>query len=181
MKKSVKVEYTPLIAKVALNRNNPSRFVAFVDGQICFFDKEVDTSVLTVDQEIEVMVTRAVYGRYPEGHSKAGLTDFGFLRGLSISPVDQTKHTRVNVTGFSFNPETKISLGTGTATGYTKEYTVNAGRTSAQSSRPGNDTVTPLTVWVNKDDLDNQELDEITAVGLTGIRDGRWVHLMRKR
>ena len=90
--------YQKLTARIEANRRDPSKIVAFIGTQLCFLERT--STVPAVGKEVEVMITRAVYGKYPEGHDWAGRTDTSKLTALMVEVVDPTRHALIAIDGF---------------------------------------------------------------------------------
>lgn len=84
--------HKPLLATVAPNRNKPGQVVAFIEDQLCFFER--DTDVPAVGETVEVMITRPAH---PKGER---FVDFDRLTGLMIQVVDPRRHALVAIDGF---------------------------------------------------------------------------------
>ena len=92
------IRHTPLVAQVCANKRKPDQVVAFIGAQICFFERS--SSIPRAGEKVEVMITRPMYGRYPEGHERAGAPDYASLRALMIEVVDPLRHMLVAIDGF---------------------------------------------------------------------------------
>jgi hypothetical protein len=132
------IVHKPLLATVAPNRNKPDQVVAFIENQLCFFER--DTPVPAVGETVEVMITRPVH---PKGDR---FFDFDRLTGLMIQVVDRTRHALVAIGGF----ECSGSMCSTTAWGAVTDGSRALGRDDIiQGSGPGrrelrdNFTITP--------------------------------------
>jgi len=62
--KPVLLPYEPLIVRAVPSRRDPGNAVAFYQRQLCLFEN--DEPAPAIDQEVEVMATRALYKRHAE-------------------------------------------------------------------------------------------------------------------
>jgi hypothetical protein len=175
-------EYVPLIAEVTENKNKSGSLVAFVQRQLCFFERDTDISDLKVGDTVEVMLTRGLYKRHPEGHEYAGRPNWNGLVALIIDRVDPEKHKLITTVGFTAleDKESPIrATTTGNIDGNKTIYTLGVGKTGASRANVGGDP-TPIRVWVDKDDLTPKKDVIITTKGLTRLEDGSWWRLISK-
>ena len=110
--------YQPLLATVAAGRK-PGQVVAFLDGQLCFFER--DTPTPRIGDTVEVMIVRPV-------HPRAMLhgcptTQFDRLVGLEIRIVDRTRHALVATDGFDRSGSGCATSAVGCATDGTRVLT----------------------------------------------------------
>ena len=96
--KTYGIKHERLIARAQPNRRDSSKMVAFIGKQLCFFER--DSAIPAEGEEVEVMITRPLYARYPENHKWAGSPDRGKIIALMIEVVDQEKHVLVAIEGF---------------------------------------------------------------------------------
>jgi hypothetical protein len=87
------ITHRPLLATVQANRRRPGEVVAFLDGQLCFFER--GTPMPRPGETVEVMVTRPVHPK-----DDAGYYDHQRLTGLMVQVVDRTRHMLVALDGF---------------------------------------------------------------------------------
>lgn len=174
------VENEFLIAHVTPNINHPDQFVAFIGKQLCFFEKDVDTSKFKKGDEIEVMVTRALYHLHPKDHAFEGRPNFHQLKALMIVPLNKEIYTLITLPkGFKEDPNTKIVSSIYVPKGKRKEYTILSGKTNVMTHLHGDTSPPPIKVWVKTEEISAPPGEPISAVGLNRISDGRWASLLR--
>lgn len=121
MTKQYGIVHEPLMARIQPNRRDPSKAIAFIGGQLCFLER--DSITPPMGNVVEVMITRAMYGRHPEGHQYAGHTDHGSLRALMIEVVDPARHVLVAIDGFECSGSMCRTTATGRVTDGTRPLT----------------------------------------------------------
>lgn len=89
--------YEPLIVTPIPSRHKSGSAVAFIGKQLCFFEKEEPMPAF--DVPIEVMITRVLYHRHPEGHEFAGHYDWTRILALVLRPVSN-KYVLISHGGF---------------------------------------------------------------------------------
>jgi hypothetical protein len=87
--------HEPLLATVAAGRK-PGQVVAFLDGQLCFFERGTPTP--RIGETVEVMIVRPIHPR-ADLHG-CPVVQFDRLVGLEIRIVDRTRHVLVATDGF---------------------------------------------------------------------------------
>ncbi len=103
------ITHTALLATVEPNRRKPGQVVAFLEGQLCFF--EDGTAMPSVGETVEVMITRPVHPR-----GKDGMIDDERLTALRVQVVDPSKHMLVAINGFERSGSMCATLACGTWT-----------------------------------------------------------------
>lgn len=168
---TIKAEYSPLMATVVVNKNNPDKLVAFVGQQLCFFGRVTDLAKVKAGAEVEVMITRAKYAKYPETHRLAGKPNFGFIDGVLIQLVDRSVHELVHVDGF-MRPDTKTDpiTTTGILEKDGSSVIISPPRGCIKLATKV-DEMNPTYLWVDSTRLDE---NPVVAIGLTKMSDGRW-------
>ena len=157
-------DYEPLIVVPKASKHKRDSIVAFIEKQLCFFEYQMqnplteqkfDIPTPEIGKPIEVMITRALYHRYPEGHEREGYYNFEKgVRALMLCPVDPW-YTPVYHNGFECsgsmcsttaseidpkNPKFRGRTLTPGRTGVYEADNVNAGSTWKQryrALRPG--------------------------------------------
>lgn len=118
MNKQYGIVHEPLMARIQPNRRDPSKAIAFLNGQLCFLER--DSTVPAMGDVVEVMITRAMYGRHPDGHQYAGSMDHGSLRALMVEVVDPARHALVAIDGFECSGSMCRTLANGRVTDGTR-------------------------------------------------------------
>lgn len=85
--------HRPLVATVQANRRRPGEVVAFLNGQLCFFER--GTPMPQAGETVEVMITRPVHPK-----DLLGYYDQQRLTGLMVQVVDPSRHMLVAIDGF---------------------------------------------------------------------------------
>lgn len=80
--------YEPLIVTPKPSNKRNGQVVAFIGRQLCFFEKEV-SPLPEVGKPIEVMITRPLFRKFPEGHPQAGYFDWSSVMALLLQPVTE--------------------------------------------------------------------------------------------
>lgn len=78
--------YEPLFVTPKPSNKRNGQVVAFIGRQLCFFEKEISL-LPEVDKPIEVMITRPLFRKFPEGHDQAGYFDWSSVMALLLQPV----------------------------------------------------------------------------------------------
>lgn len=199
------VVHQPLVARFDRNRRDTSKTVAFIGRQLCFLER--GSIVPQPGEEREVMITRAVYGKHPQGHKWAGGIDHGSLRGLMVEVVDPARHTLVAIDGFECSGTMCSTTASGRETDGTRTFTGEDVWTGMSQRRTGGGprtiTVTPgrtdireafnvnkrygetpnpchpTNVWVERALAEERGYCLVRIAGLTRIEDGTWARLVR--
>lgn len=113
--------YEPLMADVRPNKRNKNEVVGFINGHLCFFEK--DSIRPEAHSRVEVMVTRAVYHRYPAGHKYEGRDDRSNIMALMIRVVDRETYSLVATNGFECADSMCRTMAAGIKTDGTRTFT----------------------------------------------------------
>ena len=94
---------TPLLAKVEANINKPDQVVGFIDGRLCFFER--DSIQPEAGSEVEVMITRPHYVSKNGGNHR--------LAGIMIRVIEHSKHVLIGIDGFRYGKSESRSIAKG--------------------------------------------------------------------
>jgi hypothetical protein len=192
------------MARIQANRRDPSKAVAFLGQQLCFLER--DSVVPPVGTAVEVMITRAVYGKNEFGHP-----NYRSLQALMIDVIDPERHMLVAIDGFECSGSMCRTTAYGRETDGSRLLTsddvhprkLTGESTSAWSDRsrgsmwltPGRTDIfvadnvnarfgesrptRPTNVWVQRAEYVEKSGCGVRVAGLTRVEDGDWAKLVR--
>ena len=189
-------EYTPLMVTPIASRNKPGQVVAFIEKQLCFFETQMqnplteqyfEVATPEIGKPIEVMITRPIHRRHPDGHEYAGYRNYNSLSFLLITPVEpyyeavyhdgfECSGSMCSTTASIIDPRDPKYRGGILTPGRTNVYeadNVNAGTTWKQKYAP----LRPGKVFVWKGDGKRRGT---RAEGLADWRDGEYAHAVKR-
>lgn len=152
------IAHTPLRVTVQANRRKPGEVVAFLDGQLCFFER--GTPMPKPGETVEVMITRPVHPKDAKGYY-----DHARLTGLMVQVVDDAKHVLLAIDGFECSGSMCATSAFGTTTdgrAPVRRDQVWSRGPRPQALRPGY-TVTPGRSGVRYADNVNVRFGETSA------------------
>lgn len=200
------ITYRPLVATVQANRRRPGEVVAFLDGQLCFFER--GTPMPRAGETVEVMITRPVHPKDDQGYY-----DYARLTGLMVQVVDRERHMLVALDGFECSGSMCATSAFGTPTQGLRPvrrdevftpaprprekcatFTVTPGRTGVRFAdnvnvRCGEDSAPQIAtnVWVDRDPRTGEAQRQargngrtVRTAGLTQVADLECAALVRR-
>lgn len=201
------IAHKPLTVVVQGNRRKGGHPVAFLDGQICFFDRREPAPA--IGETVEIMIVRPIHPMDRERE----FYDFDRLSALEIRVVDRTRHMLVAIDGFEmFGSGCAVSAfgcttdgtrplersdvfrGTGRSALVLRDnFTVTPGRSRIRHGgevygQPWTDGI-PTNVWVDLDPRTRKaqrrtrvpgDSPTVRVAGLTRVEDLECAHLVRR-
>ena len=194
--------HKPLMVRATNSRKDPSKRVAFLGKQLCFFDQ--NSPMPKAGEDLEILLFRPLYSRYPAGHEYQGQLMRDSIHAILVKPVDPKLHMLVAIDGFACEGTPCRTTARGRETDGTTLFLSEEVHSFSDTHKDGVMWLTPgisgifcvnhvnpkpgqilepklpTNVWVERSDYEQKSGCGVRVEGLTRLEDAAWFKYIRQ-